>query len=221
MRWTCLLLCAVATTASAQTVTSHRVWVGANVQARPAEDSPWRLSFDSTVRSRDGVDAVEAWHLRPAVAYDLSTRSSAWLGYAFFRNTPASGGVLHEHRTWQQYLWTRPAGDGAVSMRSRLEQRQLAGNDRVSWRWRQQVRLSLPLGSPRVALVIWDEFAFHLNGTLRTARGFDQNRAFAGVNVAVGPPARVEVGYQNQFVHASGGSRRLNHILTTTLALIF
>jgi predicted ATP-dependent serine protease len=67
--------------------------------------------------------------------------------------------------------------------------------------------------------VLWDEFAAHLSQTRRTARGFDQNRAFVGMALMFKPKARVEFGYQNQFVYSSVGAHRRNHILSGVLAI--
>ena len=194
--------------------------MGLTLQARPKAASPWRGVLETQARSRDGLDALDQWFARPSVAYDLSTHSSLWFGYAFFRTTPASGGALTEQRLWQQFLWSHPAAGGTFTSRSRLEQRDLEGNDRTSWRLRQQLRFSRPL-RPRSqwAIVVWDEVAAHLSQTRRTARGFDQNRAFVGIAATLNPKARVEFGYQNQFVYSKTGAHRLNHVLSGVLAL--
>jgi hypothetical protein len=211
-----------ATAASAQTVTDTRVWAGLSLQARLGTDSPWRVTLDTQVRSRDVVDALEQWYVRPSVSRELSAHSTVTAGYAFFRTTPASGGALHEHRVWQQYSWSSGAAGGTISTRSRLEQRHSEGNDRLSWRLRQQLRfVRLLKAGSRWSAVIWDEASAHLNSTQRYARGFDQNRAFAGLSVALSTRARVESGYQNQWVHVRGGANRMNHILSGVLTLLF
>ncbi len=214
------IVCGGASVAAAQTTTDERVWVGLSLQARPKTKSPWRATFETQVRSRDGLDALEQWYVRPSVAYDLSTHSSVWVGYALFRTTPASGGALTEHRLWQQFLWTHPAAGGTFASRSRLEQRDLEGNDHTAWRIREQLRFSHPVRARSSwSIVVWDEFAVHMNQTRRTARGFDQNRAFLGMGVVFNPKARLEFGYQNQFVYSNVGARKLNHVLSGVLAI--
>lgn len=79
-------------TGRAQTITDGRVWVGATMQARPVADASWRLAFDTMLRSRDGLDARDAWHVRPAVGVDLNSHTSVWVGYGLFRSLPATGG---------------------------------------------------------------------------------------------------------------------------------
>jgi hypothetical protein len=215
------VLCGVASSVSAQTITDERVWLGLSVQARPAKDSPWRGIVETQARSRDGLNALEQWFVRPSVAYDLSTHSSVWFGYAFFRTTPATGGAVIEQRLWQQFVWAHPAGGGTFTSRSRLEQRDMDGNDRTSWRIREQLRFTRPLRAKSPwSIVVWDEVAVHLTETRRTARGFDQNRVFVGMSVTIDPRARVEFGYQNQFVYSRAGANRLNHVLSGVLTIV-
>lgn len=214
------LVCGGASLASAQTNTDERVWAGLALQARPGTTSRWRGTFETQVRSRDGVDALEQWYVRPSVTYDVSTHASVWLGYAFFRTTPASGGALTEHRLAQQFLWSHPAAGGTFAWRSRLEQRNMEGNDHTAWRLRQQLRFSRPVRARSDwSIVVWDEVSAHLNQTRRTARGFDQNRVFVGIAFMFQPRARLEVGYQNQFVYSKLGAHRRNHILSGVLTL--
>ena len=210
------------TSSQAQTIKDGRVWVGATVQARPDPDARWKLAFDTMLRSRDGLDALDAWHVRPAVGLDLNSHASVWIGYGLFRSLPAAGGHVDEHRYWQQLLYSTSAGGGTVTSRSRLEQRDMDGNTRLAWRFRQQVRFVRPVhqGS-RLSAVVWDEVAVNLNSTTRTGRGFDQNRVFLGASVTLSPTTRIETGYSNQFQRSVSGPSRSNHILLTTIGLTF
>lgn len=215
------LLTLLPTAAAAQTIVDGRVWLGATLSARPSADSPWRIAVDSTLRSRDGFEALDAWHVRPAIGRDVTQHLSIWAGYGFFRSLPAAGRSVDEHRVWQQVLWSRPVGHSNISSRSRLEQRDLDGNSRLAWRFRQQLRFVRPFGASRFSMVVWDEVALFLNTTARTRRGLDQNRAFAGVSVALSPALRVETGYQHQFSRSVAGPNRLNHIFSTSLGVTF
>ena len=170
---------------------------------------------------RDGVDALDQLLIRPAVGYRLTSRSSVWIGYGYTPGFPATGGVLTEHRAWQQYLWSRPFARTQLTSRSRLEQRAIEGTDALAWRFRQQVRFARPLSSGRVTAIVWDEVFVHLNSTARTAGGLDQNRVFGGVGVIVNPATRVEVGYMNQYLNSFNGPHRSHHILSGFLNLTF
>ena len=56
---------------------------------------------------------------------------------------------------------------------------------------------------------------------LFTARGFDQNRLFGGLGVALNAGARIEVGYMNQSINSLSSPDRMHHILSGVLNLTF
>ena len=213
------------TPVSAQTIYDGRVWWNVTTQERAGTASPWRWYFEVQGRMRDGVDAPDQLLLRPAMGYDLTSRSSVWIGYGYTPGFPATGGVLSENRMWQQYLWNGPLASGTFSSRSRLEERAIEGNEGVALRFRQQVRFVRDASSgSRVTAILWDEMFVHLNSTTRTASGFDQNRVFGGIGVALNPRARIEVGYMNQFINSlsnTGSTDRMHHILSGVLNLTF
>lgn len=208
--------------ASAQTVTDGRAWTGLSLQERPDTPSPWRWAVDSLLRTRDGVAEVDVVGVRGTLGHDLTSRSSLWAGYAVASSFPTSGGTTIEHRIFQQYLWNGRAAGGAVTLRTRLEQRRIEGNSGVLWRFRQQVRYSRPVrqGS-RFALVGSEEIFLHGNETSKYDRGLDQNRAFAGFGRTVSASVRVEAGYLNQFSHSRSGPDRLNHILSVGASVTY
>jgi hypothetical protein len=212
-----VVLLSAAGTAAAQTETDGRVWWNVTAQERTGTESPWRWYFELQGRTRDGVSALDQLLIRPAIGYDLTSRSSLWGGYGYTPSFPADSDVSTENRLWQQYLWAGPGLGSALQWRSRLEERWMEGNDRVAWRYRQFLRLARNLGSTQGSptFVAYDEFKFHLNDTIRTAAGFDQNRAFIGVGFQAGKDARLEVGYLNQVI--KGSPDRMNHILLAFL----
>lgn len=224
-RWVAGMLAAVAACwaapASAQTITDGRTWWSVTVQEKAGTASPWRWYFEIQGRHRDGVEALDQLLVRPAVGYDLTNRSSVWFGYGYTPSFPPTGDTLVENRTWQQYLWTRPIGRAQFVSRSRLEERDIEGNDALAWRFRQQVRVTRPLPASRFSLVVWDEMFVHLNSTLRTDGGADQNRLFGGIGIGLNPAARVEVGYMNQFIYTLSGPNRSHHILSGVLNVTF
>ena len=159
---------------------------------------------------------------RVIIGRDLGPRSSVGGGYAFAAGFLDGGGTLREHRLIQQYAWRGASIGGTVSLRSRLEQRFIEGNDGVMWRMRQQVRVSWPLtGTGRLQLVAADEVFVYANTTSRAARGFDGNRVFAGLRQVVTPRAALEAGYLNAFARVRAGGFRRSHVLSAVVGLSF
>ena len=205
--------------AGAQTVTDERVWFVLTLQEQGSESSPWRWSGDLILRGRDGASDLDTFSVRPTILYALTGQSTVGGGYVFAATYPASGGTTIEHRAFGQYVWAGRPGGTSVSYRARLEARFIEDNSAPAARVRNQLRVSRPIrAGSRLSLVASDELFLHLNNTTRTARGIDQNRAFAGVAIGVGSGGRLEAGYLNQFSPGHrGAANRNNHILSTAL----
>jgi hypothetical protein len=208
--------------AAAQVITDGRLWTNLSVQERPGTDSPWRWSGEFVLRTRDGVDDLDVLVWRGLVGYDLTDRSSAWMGFAVIPSFPVTGGTLIEKRLFEQYLWSGRGLGGTLALRTRLEQRWAEQNSGLAWRVRQQVRYVRPFTSgSHYALVATEEFIAHVNETARYDQGFDQNRVFGGISRTVNAKLRFEAGYLNQFQHSLVGPNRLNHILSIATAMTF
>ena len=217
----CLLIWA--SEARSQTVTDKRVWAGVTMQGSVRSGSPWRWTFESFVRSREGVREVDVIGLRPTLIYAIDTHSSVGAGYALAPSFPEGGGTTFERRAYGQYIWTGSAAGATLTLRTRVEARFIPGNSGTLGRVRQQTRFSRPIhAGSKVALLAYDEWFVHLNNTSRSPRGFDQNRAFGGLAVTIASPARLDIGYLNQFYPGHrGAASRMNHVLSCTLALSF
>ena len=179
-----------------------------------------RWYFDVQNRTRR-VHDVDQFVVRPGVGRSLGERSSLWIGYAYTANLPDIGEKFIEHRIWEQYLWSGPAGPGTLSLRSRVEQRFFPGSRNTAWRVRQQARLARPPAAhPSLSLILWDEVLAHLNSTSHSRQGLDQNRFFGGLARSVNPHVRVEAGYMNQFVRSTGANK-MHHVFSGVISLGF
>lgn len=214
----CLLAVSlVAPSASAQTIEDERAWFNVTAQERNGTQSPLRWYMEVQWRYRNGFGEVDQLFLRPAVGWDVTRHSHLWVGYAYGATYPSLGGVVNEHRIWQQHWWVGPVLGGVGQSRTRLEQRSIEGNDRLAWRARTFARWQKPLAMPAAfAVIAYDEIFFNINDTRLTPLGFDQNRVFGGVGLSIAPSVRLEVGYLNQAVRGgSVGPDRLNHVFMT------
>ena len=209
--------------ALAQTVTDERVWFNTTFQDGGPPDSPWRWSIETYIRSREGLSEVDLVGVRPSLSYALTARSTLAVGYAVVSSFPSTGGTSIEHRPFGQFVWASAAGGGMLSLRTRVEARLIEDNSGALGRIRQQVRFTRALrAGGRVSLVTYDELLVHLNNTTRNARGIEQNRAFGGLGIAATPSVRVDAGYVNQYYPGHRGAPdRMNHVLSSTLVVVF
>jgi hypothetical protein len=214
-----VLLAVITTSAFAETVHDDRTWFNLTAQGRVRE-SHWFWYFDVQERNRNESRDADQFVARPGIGYSLTANSTVLAGYAYTANFQSNGGILNENRIWEQYQWTVRAGRGTLSARTRVEER-FFEDTQMAWRVREQVRFLRPLESKQwLAPLVWDEIMAHVNSTSRAQRGFDQNRAFSGVEIGANRKAHIDVGYMNQFSRSST-VYRMNHILSTVVSLSF
>src|SRR5689334_7379116 len=180
------LLSSVAASAAAQTTTDQRVWATALFQGHLHPKSKWRWSVEANLKTKnDARDVDTLLAPRGIVGYDVTPRLNIGGGYAEVTKYN-SGTRSQEHRYFGQLSWTPAVPVGTLGFRTRLEDRDIDGNDGMAVRLREQARYSHPFApKSKYSLVTYDEIFFHLNGTLKYARGLDQNRAFAGIGRAI------------------------------------
>ncbi|MGZ8226397.1 MAG: DUF2490 domain-containing protein [Methylococcaceae bacterium] len=147
---------------------------------------------------------------------------SLWFGYAWVpTDEPFATTAFDEHRIWQQLLWNTKFPFGTMTSRSRLEQRFLETGSDVGWRYRQLLKLSVPMPfAPAFSLVASDEYFANINETDWGAdNGFDQNRVFAGIGYNFDKHIKTELGYMNQYINKPIGPDRMSNILSVNLYL--
>jgi hypothetical protein len=162
--------------------------------------------------------------LRAGLGYALNDSTSVWLGYAWFTyDEPFASTPFDEHRIWQDFTWSHKYAFATVSSRSRLEQRFMDTGSDVGWRFRQRVKVSVPLTfAPDFSLVGWEEYFANINKTNYGADdGFDQNRVFAGIGYNFDTHIRTEVGYMNNYFRKVNRQDRMDHCLAVSLFFNF
>ena len=199
-----------------------RAWMTVNAIG-PLPVKHWHWYAELQPRWREELSEFDQLIIRPAVFYNLNKQTSIWAGYAHVVTDPAGNASFEEHRVWQQLLHNfQPIGAVSIQSRTRLEQRFIENADETGHRVRQMLRLTMPSKlSAQLTWVAYDEYFLNLNQTDYGARrGFDQNRAFVGVNWAFNPSVRLEVGYLNQYIN-SQRTNNMNHVISTMFNLFF
>lgn len=228
-RDTCLLLAillAAPHAASAESLEDFQTWgnitaVGSFGFVDPKFKSV-RYWLEGQGRFGEDTSRLSQSMVRPALGYALNDNASVWLGYAWiFTDRPFTGRRFDENRIWQQFLWTQPTSFGTFTSRSRLEQRFAETGSDVGWRFRQFVKLSVPLDfAPDFSLVGWEEVFVRINKADWSGDdGLDQNRLFVGLGYNVNKEIRTEIGYMNQYIRRAEAPDRISHVLSVSLFL--
>ncbi len=221
------LLLAAGSASHADTENDARLWLAAIGQGsfghlRP-EAEKWRWWLEGQARFRDDMGTFDQALPRVGIGYTVLPKTTVWLGYGWFRTSPADGSDFDEHRIWQQLTWSHAFDKASFASRTRFEQRFLDTGDEVGGRFRQWFKLTVPIWR-RLSLAATEEVFVNFNDTDWGARsGFDQNRVFVGPGVDLDRDRhwRVEVGYLNQFIDGAGGDNSLNHILSLNLLVSY
>ena len=213
-RWLAATALAAATPAAAL-AGDLQAWGGTTVTAPVT--GKLSASMEAQARLTGDVSRLGQLILRPSIGWRVADRHTLSLGYAYVRSEPGGTPVTNEHRLWQQAVYgIVGSGEGVMlDGRTRLEQRFVEGKEGTGWRLRQQLRLTAPVAGVRA--VLWSEPFYNIDDAGWGQRqGFDQLRAFAGVNLKVNDMVTVEPGYLHQRVFRRGEDR-INHVASLSM----
>lgn len=166
-------------------------------------------------RFGDDISEIHQLLIRPALGYEVKSNLSIWQGYAWVTNYEPR--FSDEHRLYQQLSYRMGFTNLNISTRTRMEERFIRDARGVALRARQFIRGNISLDEQKKwALVLYDEVFVALNTIHNGPRaGFDQNRAFVGINRKINHHVSVDIGYQNQIINTRGPrfADAMNHIL--------
>lgn len=202
----------------------YRLWSPVFITAKLPASFLAHLEVQPRFADLDEDGHIDQLILRPAIGYQLTENLSLWQGYAWVgnfnqRHTPPQSPFFEESRIYQQVLYARKFESFKIISRTRLEERWIEHVDGTAVRFRTALRGMYPLPiAPEWALVAADEIFIHLNtvGSRGPAAGFDQNRAFVGINRTFSKYFNMDVGYQNQLLNSRSIpnlANQMNHMV--------
>jgi hypothetical protein len=151
--------------------------------------------------------------VRPALGWAFSSKLVVHGGYGWIPTDPDDGAYTSEHRIWEQVIYNGAVNpDLKYQGRARLEQR-FGPNSGVGHRLRMLGRIQWQFSHRTpLQLVAWDELFVGFNQTDDfKLKGFDQNRAFAGIGAETSVKGmRVDAGYM---LLVSQGGDKTDHIV--------
>jgi hypothetical protein len=173
------------------------IWNGFFFQKRLSPH--FGLYLENQLRLNETESVGSRWILRSGVQYFFNAEMSAMVGYGWLPNFSP---FRNENRLWQQFVYQLFPGGGQWVNRLRLEQRWIGNTGSVAHRLRYMMRGLIPLNEEekKISLCVWDEVFMNLNDVIRGPQaGFDQNRAFLGLNFQMSKEVQIETGYLNLY----------------------
>jgi hypothetical protein len=180
----------------------------------------WRAHLELQPRWFDDAETLGLVIARGAVGRRILPRATLFGGFAMVPRTFQEP-TRQEKRIWEQLSLDLPAaGRWAMTGRIRVEQRWLDTWDDSSHRVRLMLRTQRPLGASPWMLALYDETMVTLDVTgSGPRRGYDRNRAYAGLMRRVSPLLTAEFGYIWENSTIFGPSQRNDHIAIGVLNL--
>ncbi|WP_097092005.1 DUF2490 domain-containing protein [Novosphingobium sp. Chol11] len=204
-----LPLAAACATPTAAATEESQAWITESlvVTATPADT----ITLDLSQRFRRESSNGEQQTARILIDHRIARGVQIGGGIAFFHSEPEQ-----ELRLFQQATFTR----GIFLARTRMEQRFFDTADRPSWRLRQRVQASIPLGSSKApTLIAATEFFFHLNRAKPSDKtGLAVMRQQVGLRQPLGRSLDAQLLYMRQQTFRDNAPDAVAHIPWLTLS---
>ena len=209
----------IASPASAEDTT--QTWVNLIATAPLADGIS--IQGDAIARSQDGWDGVRQSILRATLLVEVAPGLKLGGGYSEFFNTPAGRPHTNDSVPFAQANWAiGNVGPGRLSSRTRLEFRMRGGDPDTSYRLRQQVAYTIPLGENLPAIGLSEEAFFELRDTAGGIRsGYSQSFAAVSLGFPLASGLTVAPGYLAQIQRVRGGPDRTAHVANLTITAAF
>jgi hypothetical protein len=206
-------IAALSGAAHAQSDSDFQAWSALFFTGKPAEDSRLLLWFDGHARFNDDASDLGVSIIRPGLGWRVSDKVDLWAGYARVVSRSDAAPDVEENRIWQQATYpVSTLFGGALTGRTRLEQRFRETGDDTGWRVRQFVRWERRFEGSPLSPVIANELFVNVNDAdWGQQSGFDQNRLFAGGAWRVSKNVRLEGGYLHNRLNTAGPGGQTNH----------
>lgn len=204
--------------ASAGPIEDVQLWNIINVSGNITDTIVF--AADGQIRLVDNVGRVGQTVMRGSIGVKATKKLTVSLGYARQVTDRVTGRATRENRIFQQLgLNLGTALGGQLTARTRFEQRFIERTNDVGLRFRQQLKLAIPVTKNKTSITLSAEVLYNLNSTDAGARaGIDQIRPLIGVSIPLNKKVSVEAAYQPIFVN--GATRdRLNHTIPLTLVI--
>jgi hypothetical protein len=169
-------------------------------QLRADIDDRWSVQFEWQPRLTNGASRLGDNLFGPWLSYRIDDRVTISGAYTAAITNPRGPLIRREHRFTQQ-LQIRLLGEARgtrLTSRTRLEQRLVENNDDPAMRFRQMLRLDVPVDGNWTVLASGEAFFGLESARWGLSSGLDQFRTMAGVNYRVSRQMFVEVAVQDQ-----------------------
>lgn len=181
------------------------------------------LYAEVVTRSEDNFDGIRQVQLRAILSKEVADGLTIGMGYVRTENSPKARPNTHEDTPFPEINWTigKLLG-GELSSRTRMEFRIRPDSRDTSYRLRQLVRFSLPLGEGLPNLRLAEEAFFELRNTDgRDNSGYSAIRLSARLQFKFNDHLSIEPRYLAEIGNVRRGPDLTRHVLNLSIATKF
>lgn len=181
------------------------------------------LYAEVVTRSEDDFDGIRQVQLRGILSKEVADGLRIGIGYVRTENSPKGRPNTHEDTPFPEIDWTigKLLG-GELSSRTRMEFRIRPDGRDDSYRLRQRVRFSLPLGEGLPNLRLAEEAFFELRNTDgRQNSGYSASRLSAGLQFKLNDHLSIEPAYLAEIGNVRRGPDLTRHVVNLSIATKF
>jgi hypothetical protein len=207
-----VLIAALLVPGTASARSDEQLWTSVSASVKLSDD--WRFSEEVVARFSDDRKGLYEIESSTLVGYRLGGGITLWGGYVHSPQYDGGDFRVLERRAREQITVDELAriGGGKLSGRLRLEQRWREGGGGTGWRFRPQLKYSVPLKG-KTALNLSSEPFFHLNRTnFQSRTGLDRVRNLVTVSTPLTKTLSGEAGYLNQHGFVRDGEDTSDHV---------
>ncbi len=192
-------------------------WNAINISGKITD----KILFSATAEPwlEDNLKRINRVYGQAFLGYKLNKNFSIWAGPEFAMVRDPIEHFAYEYTMNEMLVSEFKIKNLTINNRVRLQERFYSNTNYMTWRFRDRIRLTHPIGKSKLYAIASDEIFYDFKSPVDGRKeDFSQNRAFLGMGYKFNKYISFEAGYQPILILRTGNAQDLlRHTLSTQL----